>query len=265
MGKNSVQLRFYFRPGFTESEAECGHITAAARRVAKQCFPTLPEYQCLSTDPNALNDKVISIAYDRDGEPIGFCSSVILPVRGVGDVLHLGLTCVGPQARGLGLTHKLTAHALTQYVLRYRPVGRTWISNVACVLSSLGNVALNFENVYPSPNGPARPGITHRRIARAIDLHYRRAAYIHEHATFDPEGFVFRRSVAGTVFEKEATDRRYHHRYDWLNRYYHGLMRMEQGDEVLQVGYVTLLTAFKHAMRRRRANAESSRYQLAGA
>ncbi|MBN1772998.1 MAG: hypothetical protein JXB32_17140 [Deltaproteobacteria bacterium] len=69
----------------------------------------------------------------------------------MGPVLHRGLTWVRPDARGRGLTHKLTSHAGIGHLLRCRPFGRLWITNCACVLSSLGHVALNLDDVYPSP------------------------------------------------------------------------------------------------------------------
>jgi hypothetical protein len=110
------------------------------------------------------------------------------------------------------------------------------------VLSSLGNVALHFDAVYPSPFGPARPSATHLRIARAIGAHYRRPIHIDPAAELDEEAFVFRGSVPGTVFQKDAGDSRFFHRDRELNDYYQGLMSFERGDEVVQVARVGLGT-----------------------
>ena len=244
------RVEFYYRPGLTRSQHECAELIRDCRAVAATCFAKVPDYQCLSDDPRELEDKVITVARAADGSVGGFCSAVLLPVYGIGEVFHLGLTCVAPFARSGGLTHKLTASVLTQYVLRHNPFGKTWISNVACVLSSLGNVATYFEDVYPSPLGATAPTAKHIQIAKAINLYYRKKVYIREDAELDLDNFVFRRSVAGTVFQKSANDARYRHRHDWLNQYYARLMQFDQGDEVLQIGYVTLLTAVKHKLKR---------------
>lgn len=246
-----TKIEFYFRPGLTLSAQACYQLSHELRTIAASCFSELPEYQCLTGNRQSLENKVITVARAADGTAVGFCSAVLLPVYGIGEVFHLGLTCVSPYARSGGLTHRLTARGLTQYVLRHNPFGKTWISNVACVLSSLGNVAMYFENVYPSPFGLKQPSTKHIQIAKAINLYYRKEIYIHNHAQLDLENFVFRGSVEGTVFQKAANDKRYDHRLDWLNNYYANLMHFEQGDEVLQIGYVTLLTAVKHKLKRK--------------
>lgn len=177
---------------------------------------------------------------------------MILEVEGLGEVFHLGLTCVDPDARGSGLTHRLSSKLVVSYMLRYKPFGKLWCTNCACVLSSLGNVALNFAQVYPSPFGPPEPSVEHRRIAEAVDRNYRDAIYIDRLATFDQQNFVFRGSVKGTVFQKSAHDKRYHHRYEGMNRYYARLLDFEEGDEVLQVGYASVWWAIRYALRRRK-------------
>jgi hypothetical protein len=155
---------------------------------------------------------------------------------------------------------------VTRYLVRHRPFGRLWVTNVACVLSSLGNVALHFREVYPAP-GAAPPSRTHRLIAEAMHLHHRAEAFISPVADFDREAFVFRRSVAGTVFQKSAEDLRYHHRDRALNDFYRARMDFESGDEVLQVGCVTLADGLRsavHGLRRGLGRALSRRPDLQG-
>jgi len=258
----AYRIEFYNRPGLTRSERECEALISDLRGVGKQCFSELPAYQCLSGTPRDLTNKVITVARDADGRIGGFCSAALLPVYGLGEVFHLGLTCVSPAARGHGLTHRLTSRNLTQYILKHRPFGKTWISNVACVLSSLGNVAMYFEDVYPSPLGTGQPSKNHVQIAKAINLHYRNDVYISDQASLDLERFVFRASVKNTVFQKSESDVRYYHRFDWMNHYYKHLMQFEHGDEVLQIGYVTLLTALKHKLKRK-LNHERARMAVA--
>ncbi|MCC6157899.1 MAG: hypothetical protein IT350_07585 [Deltaproteobacteria bacterium] len=237
------EIRLLIRPGRHMSDRERDALVAELREVAATCFDEIPEYQCLVGTREALADKVIAVARRPDGRMAGFCSTVMLRVPGVGDVMHLGLTCVRPEDRKYGLTHKLTSKAVIGYALRYRPFGRLWISNCACVLSSLGNVAMHFDAVYPTPFTSAKPGETHRRIAAAIDVKYRDAMYVLPGAIFDPDAFVFRGSVKDTVFQKEAEERSFHHRNRTVNDYYTNLLSFDEGDEVLQVGYIHLLSS----------------------
>jgi len=176
---------------------------------------------------------------------------LLLRVDGVGEVVHLGLTCVRPDDRSAGLTHRLTRKALTGYMVRKKPVGKLWVTNCAAVLSSLGNVAMHFEGVYPSPDGPEAPTEVHRLIAQTVHEYYRDKIYIHKRAVFDEENFVFRGSVEETVFQKDEEDERYRHRIQELNSYYGRLMDFEKGDEVLQVGFCTVLTSIRHIWRKR--------------
>lgn len=220
------------------------------REVAGACFDEIPDYQCLGGNAAALDDKVIALARRADGRLVGFCSAVLLPVRDVGTVLHLGLTCIRPEDRGAGLTHKLTAKLLLRRYLASCWQGRLWVTNVACVLSSLGSVALSFDGVYPSPLRAGPPSSTHLRIADAIDREHRSIAYIDERAQFDRERFVFSGSVLGTVFQKRSTDARYQHRMGSLNDFYRELLCFETGDEVLQVGWVSLATVVGYLIRR---------------
>lgn len=240
------------RPGLYYSDSQLATLVAELRAVAASCFDEVPSYQCLEGSRRELADKVICLARDARGEAVGFCSAVVLPVIGVGDVLHLGLTCVDPRARGDGLTRRLTARLVVSYLLRHGLLSKIWISNVACVLSSLGNVALAFDGVYPSPFTKRGPSDQHRRIANAVDRHYRRKVFIDEAARFDDVAFVFRGSVYGTCFQKRADDTRFHHRAEPLNRYYAEIMCFDQGDEVLQVGHFSLLSVLRYALGLRR-------------
>lgn len=235
------------RPGRWMTDERLGALVASMREVAAACFVAIPEYQCLTGRRDDLDDKVITLARDaRSGRVLGFCSAIVLSAEGVGSFLHLGLTCVDPSARGEGLTHRLTSRLVLSYFLRHHLLGRLWVTNVACVLSSLGNVALFFDEVHPSPFATTPPTPSHFAIARAIDARHRDAIYILPDATLDAPSFVFRGSVRGTVFQKEGSDARYWHRNVDVNRYYRELLRFDDGDEAVQVGYVTLRTLARY-------------------
>ena len=198
-----------------------------------------------------LRDKVIAVARTADGRVAAFSSAVLLPVAGVGEVFHLGLTCVAPGERAAGLTRLLSSISLVRYLVSHLPLSRLWVTNLACVLSSLGNVALHFERVYPSPLNGVEPGEEHLRIARAVDRLHRDKLFIRREAVFDEQAFVFRRSVRDTVFQKQAHDSAFHHRDEVLNRFYRERMAFDDGDEVLQVGSITLLGLARYFLQRR--------------
>lgn len=245
-------IELYQRPGKTLDDDALSALSREIREIAGACFHAIPGYQAMVGTRDSLADKLITIARDGWDRPMGFCSMVFLEVPGVGTVLHLGLTCVHPDARGRRLTHRLVKKALTRYLFRQNPFGRVWISNCAAVLSSLGNVALNFEQVFPSPLMDSRPSPDHLKIARAIDQRFRDKMYIPDHAVLDEDRFVFRGSVRDTVFHKERDDLAFHHRKNGLNRFYANMMNFEQGDEVLQIGYFRMASVLKYLLRQRR-------------
>lgn len=239
------KFEFYQRPGLKMSEAQLAEFTAELRAIGSTCFDELPDYQCFSLRREDLHNKVITVARDPSGRAVGFSSGVLLEVDGMDPLLHLGLSCVHPDARRGGLTHALASRMVSGYLLRNHPFGRVWVTNVACVLSSIGNVARNFDEVYPSPFCDT-PTEAHVRIARAVSERYREDIYIRPDAEFDEEAFVFRGSVKGTVFQKAPDDTRYHHRKQFLNEFYLGFMRLDEGDEVIQVGHFSVLSAVKY-------------------
>lgn len=244
-----------FRPGRRLPDPELAGLCAELTAVGETCLEPLPAYQVFLATREELSDKAIIVARRADGGAMaGFCSAVLLEVAGVGEVLHLGLTCVRPEDRGGGLTHRLAARLVARYLLR-RPLSRIWVTNVACVLSSLGNFALHVSGAHPAPGSPG-PRREHHLIADAFDRRYRAKAHIQPWAVFDPATFVFRGSGRGSAFQKRADDQRYHHRDPALNAYYTGIMHFDDGDEVLQVGTLAVADVVRHLWRRARPPAQ---------
>lgn len=248
MAKINYETLFY--PGRYMSEAQRTELVTELREVAGECFDEAPNYQALTGNREELERAVITTARDRKGKLLGFVSALVLKVEEVGNVLHLGLTCVHPMARGKKLTHKLTSKMLMNYLFKESPLSETWITNCACVLSSLGNVALYFEDLYPSPYGVEVPSMTHINIAREVDRKYREPIAINESAKFNLSTFIFEGSVEGTIFEKDSLDSRYHHRDKALTQYYQDILDFERGDEVLQIGKVSLMTFPKYVLKK---------------
>lgn len=248
---STYHFEFLDRPRRRLSPTQIEALQAALRATGARCFDPLPEYQCFSRAPDALDDKVLVIAWTEDRQIAGFASAVRLSVPGVRYVLHLGLTCVDPDHRSARLTHRLMSRLVVGFLAR-RPWADVWVTNVACVLSSIGNVARNFDDVYPAPGGPDVPSLIHQRIARAIDAAHREDIYILPEATLDPATYVFRGSVAGTPFEKGADDTQYHHRDPELNAFYAQRLNFEDGDEQLQIGRYNAGTLLRYSLRHAR-------------
>lgn len=244
MGKITIETIFY--PGYTYSDKELNQLTIELKQIAKTCFDEVPQYQALTGERDEFKRVILAMARNERGELLGFCSSLLLEIPVYGNVLHLGLTCVSPKARGKKLTHKLASKLLMQFLLKESPLSSTWISNCACVLSSLGNVALYFEDIYPSPYGVKEPTKDHIKIAKFISQKYRNPIAINHEALFNPTTFVFEGSVKDAVFEKEENDARYYHRNRKLTDFYKDILNFENGDEVLQIGKVSLLTFPKY-------------------
>lgn len=243
---NDFNYQTIFYPGKKFNDEQLKILVRELREVASLCFPETPNYQSLTGERTELERAVITTARDKKGNLIGFCSALVLPVESVGNVFHTGLTCVHPSARGKKLTHKLTSKLLLKYLLKESLFKETWMTNCACVLSSIGNVALYFEDIYPSPYGLEVPTMTHVNIAKAISKKYREPIAINESANFNLKTFVFEGSVEGTLFEKDGGDTRFHHRDKKLTKYYQDLLDFDRGDEVLQVGKISLMTFPKY-------------------
>ena len=240
------RLEWFLRPGKTLSKAAASSLVREFRQVGEECLSPLPDYQVFAQTPDALDDKAIVVARRRDGTMAGFHSAVLIDVPGVGEVLHLGLLCVRPEDRGGGLTHVMGNRLALRYfaVRRFR---RFWISNVACVLSSLGNFSRHVSSAHPAPG--STPSDAARLIAEAWDKNHRHKAFIQPGAVFDSQRFVFRHSAKGTAFQKSAEDEEFFHRDGRLNEFYKAMLRFEDGDEMLQVGTLGWGDFARHALR----------------
>lgn len=246
-----IKTQIYDRPGSYMSSSELKKLHDEIYSVAAACLDEIPHYQCLTGERGEYSRLIIAVARNSQGRMLGFCSSYILKTSSGKDILHLGLTCVTPLARQLGLTHKLTSKVVMTYLFKYSLFKPAWISNVACVISSLGNVALHFEDVFPSPFVSVATPV-HIELAQAINRQFRNELYIGKNAVFNERSFVFENSVSGTMFEKSESDKRFFHRDKELTDFYLRKMDFSNGDEILQVGKVSLLTYPKYLLKNAR-------------
>ena len=244
-----IAYRQYFYPGSTLNDLELNSLVSELRSVAKICLNGVPNYQVMTGKREDLK-KVLLIVALVDNRIVGFSSALHLKVPGVGDVFHTGLTCVDPSVRGKRLTHKLVSGLLTSFIIKKSPFSTLWVSNCACVISSLGNIAMYFQDIYPSPKGPEKPTLNHLKIAKYINENCRDLIAINKDANFNEQKFVFEGSVEGTCFQKNEGDDQYNHRDPVITNYYKSLMNFSRGDEVLQIGQINLATYPKYQFKK---------------
>jgi hypothetical protein len=250
-------IKCYIRPGLSWSLEKQRHFTAELRMVAMESFgftqeSQLPAYQCLiwpdeTPVGSTLSDKVIAVARapaqwpSKHGKMLAFSSAILLSIPKLsGPVLHLGLTCVLPSVRSHGLTKLLISRVCVKtffcFIVHTRE--KLWMTNVACVVSSLGSVAQGFDDVWPSPKYPhTPPSDLHAYIANYIARSptIRKEMFISPDCVYDPAKSVFQGSVKDTVFVKERDDERYRFRNKEVHMFYESRIDWARGDEVLEV------------------------------
>lgn len=237
-----------YRPGEYLQGDQLVSLTAQLRRVASSCFREVPDYQVLAGTRADYQDKVLSLAKRKSGEIVGFSSAVILDVPEVGEVLHLGLTCVEPGHRGHRLCHRLNNMNFASHLIRNGVRSSFWISNISSQVSGLAPPGQFFDEVFPSHRSAlVAPPPIHRIIARAVSERYRAKVHIRADAEFDPATFVFRRGNVGGPFHHDETDP---YRDLAAAGYYLRRMSPGLGDAMLQVGRGSLLGVVRHLWRR---------------
>ena len=243
-----LTIEVYNYPGKKLSVEKLDQLVDELWAVAELCFEEVPTYQVLSRARKDLARAIITVARDENGVVRGFCSALVLSLNENEKFFHTGLTCIDPLARGKKLTHKLTSKGLLHFILRESLFKPVWVTNCACVLSSIGNVAKHFEAVYPSPFFTEVATNKHHQIAEKISNDYRSQIAINENSFFNKEKFVFEGSVLNTSFQKDKKDERFFHRDESITNFYQSLLNFERGDEVLQVGKISLSSFPKYLL-----------------
>ncbi|KAJ2976012.1 hypothetical protein NQ176_g5192 [Zarea fungicola] len=210
------------------------------------CFDPLPRYQVFTDDmTNAFQDKIIVVA--RHGEKVvAFVSAVVIPIANLPDpVIHSGLTVIHPDHRRAYGVIQLLHYNLWMHLFSAYPHG-FWMTCLAEVISSLVHMSKYAINVYPSPqwlsdHPSGEPGETQLLIAKEISAKHRGKMLISCDAEFEEQNFIFKGSnnhAAAHVFMKDTDDARHWHRDTAASAFYRRLFRRNEGDEVLQVGFM---------------------------
>lgn len=245
----NITYEYYFHPGKYLTETQQKTFVNQLRSVAEQSLPGVPFYQVLTGKKEDL-EKALVIVVKYQGKIIGFSSTLVLQIPGIGPVYHAGLVCIAPAHRNKNLLNKLFLRLMIRYFLLKMCFKKVWITNCSCVLAVLGSVELYLDKAYPALTGAKKPSEEQLKIARFISTHYRNELAINSSAYFNEKAFVFKGSVMSTCFHKDIADTEFYHRSKRLNDFYLGLINFKNGDEVLQIGTVSLLVFLKYIVKR---------------
>lgn len=200
----------------------------------------------------AFSNRVVSVAYNAKGTPVGFTALVYIPFEG-SFLIHLGLTMIRRSARGRRLQGKLFTKVLALATLnRWRfayPV-----TNIAASPAGIGNVADYFDDVFPHYAGIIARQPAHLQMARHVLGHYRHEFGCSALATFNEETFVVRGSNqkdggGSAAFIKRDGKPVSQHRHPTCNAFCTERLDFAKGDELLQVGRFNVMSSIAKYVR----------------
>lgn len=228
------------------SADEFKRLNDEMRELAVQCFGSVPEYQCFKKDA-VLNDKLIIIHRNKDGKLIALSSSVIIKSDSVKEIFHLGIYLVSPFHRHHYLPLKLGLATVAAYMLCSPLRHRYWMTNLSSVLGVLAMVDKMYLDVYPSLK-VSKPKAIHKIIANEFQNGVIERCYISKDSKFDDEKFIYRNANKKNCFLKKSNDKKFHSLNNKYNNFYMGLMDVDEGDAILQVGCATHFYLLKAIM-----------------
>ncbi|KAM3065055.1 hypothetical protein ACMFMF_011367 [Clarireedia jacksonii] len=238
----------FLRPGITlpNSKQKIG-LQADLCALGRVCLDPLPCYQVFDlASPTTLDDKLI-VTIRQGHQLIGFVSAVLLDIDGLETpVLHTGITVIDPQHRKTSMKRLLFSNLFMKVLSEY-PQG-IWVTSLAEVITSLVQFAHYTTEVFPAPQwirqmGTSRPSSVHLMIAKQISSRHRPKMCVSPTASFDEKTFVFSGSndwLEGKAFLKDVDDPLRLHRDAEASQFFRQLLRKGSGDEVLQVGFLSL-------------------------
>ena len=248
-GRKKISIRILNRPGLQWSDEELRAGVEIFRDIGQDALGSVPEYKVFTGNRDFLKRCVIGLAY-LNGQPVGFCSSVINTVPGVGEVFHIGLTCLKQSGRSLGLSSRLMFMVGAYYLLVHRKGRKTFITNLSNSPLALGQMGERMGGVFPFPTAPSSPPPEYLRIARYFveNIWDCVGGQIpgQEGLDFDSKNFVVRNSAGNTAFAKgEGLPAWALHRKSSVNDYFLQCLNYRRGDEMLQVGYGDVKTMIR--------------------
>lgn len=252
---NGYDLALWERPGELLSDLELVGLVDDLRAVAARSSgeASLTLYGPLLYDREEQTQRLVAVVYRRsDGRPLAFNAQRYFEIDVNGRrerIVHLGLVCVDPRARGRRVCHWM--YYLSNIVLlvhnRFR---RYWISNVTQVPSVVGQVSQHYDRVFPSPDPDARQTPFHRAAARQLFESERAAFGVGDDATYDPGRQIIRNAyTGGSDHLKKAYRDAPKARDARVNHFCRYSLDYEQGDDFLQIASWGIRTTLGHVLR----------------
>ena len=251
--RGGLRIHIIERPGLWMSPERLARVVTDLQTVVGRCIPQGElGYGAASGDRDRLSRSILTIVYDRRGQPVGFNALSILECELRGrpiEVLHLGLVMVDPEVRAAGLSGLL--YGLTCFlVFARRQLRPLWVSNVTQVPAVFGMVADNFANVYPTSNPGDRQTFDHLHLARQIMAQHRHAFGVGPGAEFDEARSVIRDAYTGGSDNlKKYFEDAPKHRDPVHNETCQRELDYARGDDFLQLGQFTLQIASRYFTR----------------
>jgi len=240
-----LRFRLVERPGVALASDELRKLVEDLRGVADRCVGDgRLRYGVLSGEQARLAEAVIAGIYRRDtGDMVAFNAMVVLEATVDGRptrVVHAGLCLVDPGLRSRGLCVALTAAPAILAFLHNR-LAPLWFTNVTQVPAAAGVFTTALADVFPAPGRREPPSATHRQIVAQVVGRHRSAFGVGDDAELDTDAFVIRNAyTGGSDWLKKSFAACPKHRDARFNEWCASLLDYERGDDVVQVGRMTV-------------------------
>ena len=240
-----IIYKVYERPGKWMNEKKLKSLTDDIHQVAVfgQGEKEIPDYGVLKGSPDDLNNRVITIGYEKKtGKPVGFAAQIFLDVPiglNITEVLHLGLVFVvkGYQKKSLMGMLYILPNILLLIKTGFRPI---WISNVSQVPAVIGVVADYYTTVYPDPIHITKQSLMQKALAAGIMQNHRNAFGTGEDAIYDEEQqIIYNSYTGGSDNLKKSFDESPKYREESVNVFCKENLNYERGDDFLQIGMLS--------------------------
>ena len=229
-------------PGRHLEETTLEEVLADIRSIgAKTLKDEVLDYGIFAkrTANKALDNSVLTVIYDKNGQAVGFNCMPMLEIDIHGEtetVIHLGLVMVDPTTRSRGVSAMLYGFACILLLVRrqFRPI---WVSSVTQVPAVVGLVSELYSKTFPTPHKQTKRSFTHLQIARRIMAHHREAFGVGPEAVFDQEKFIIQNAYTGGSDNlKKMYDDAPKHRNEIYNAMCRDELDYARGDDFLQIG-----------------------------
>lgn len=245
------------QPGRWMTDNELDELRELLIEVAKGSMEVVPHHRLFDPEESrqVYSNRIISIGFSAEGEPIGFTAMVYLPYPG--DVLlHLGLTMIAMKARRTRMQSPLFVKCLSLATFNMCRISFT-ITNIAASPAGIGSVCDYFLDAFPHYLGIVQRSDRHLAIADHVLTFFRHEFGCSENAVFDPVSFVVRGSNepdggGSSAFIKEDGKPVSQHKNPKCNEFVVNMIDLTAGDELFQVARFDLSGALwayfmKHA------------------